>query len=244
METELTTPIHFLVDYENVHYAGLRGVDFLNEYDKLTIFYSDKCPNIIKRDLDTIKSSGCPLDTCRLLHHGKNALDFYIAVECGVLGFRGENQISIISKDKGFAKVGEDKLTIVIVTKDRGFDGIIDYCKMRKSNCTIITAPTIEQGIMNIKGTDTRKELAIDKTSQVHFSKVNNVPKKEKQQNGSADIIKAAGLVGMVDTKTLEDVISAKYDNGRGLYFAFIREFGKVRGGVLYETMKKLEAKG
>ena len=228
METELTTPIHFLVDYENVHYAGLRGVDFLNEYDKLTIFYSDKCPNIIKRDLDTIKSSGCPLDTCRLLHHGKNALDFYIAVRVG----------------EEIARVGEDKLTIVIVTKDRGFDGIIDYCKMRKSNCTIITAPTIEQGIMNIKGTDTRKELAIDKTSQVHFSKVNNVPKKEKQQNGSADIIKAAGLVGMVDTKTLEDVISAKYDNGRGLYFAFIREFGKVRGGVLYETMKKLEAKG
>ena len=227
METELTTPIHFLVDYENVHYGGLRGVDFLNEYDKLTIFYSDKCPNIIKRDLDTIKSSGCPLDTCRLLHHGKNALDFYIAVRVG----------------EEIARVGEDKLTIVIVTKDRGFDGIIDYCKMRKSNCTIITAPTIEQGIMNIKGTDTRKELAIDKTSQVHFSKVNNVPKKEKQQNGSADIIKAAGLVGMVDTKTLEDVINAKYDNGRGLYFAFIREFGKVRGGVLYETMKKLEAK-
>ena len=228
METELTTPIHFLVDYENVHYAGLRGVDFLNEYDRLTIFYSDKCPNIIKRDLDTIKSSGCPLDTCRLLHHGKNALDFYIAVRVG----------------EEIAKVGEDKLTIVIVTKDRGFDVILDYCKMRKSNCTIITAPTIEQGIMNIKGTDTRKELAIDKTSQVHFSKVNNnVPKKEKSESVSTDIIKSAGMVGMVDAKKLEDVMNAKYDNGRGLYFAFIKEFGKVRGGALYETMKKLEAK-
>lgn len=36
---------------------------------------------------------------------GKNALDFYIATECGIASQKGEKQLAIISNDKGYQAV-------------------------------------------------------------------------------------------------------------------------------------------
>lgn len=54
-----------------------------------------------------IERSGCEFKTYKLARTGKNSLDFNIGVECGVLGSRGEKQINIISKDKGFGAVSD-----------------------------------------------------------------------------------------------------------------------------------------
>lgn len=46
--------MYLLVDFENVRSGGLRGVDYLEEGDYLTIFFSDaacKCEN---------RTHGCP----------------------------------------------------------------------------------------------------------------------------------------------------------------------------------------
>ena len=97
-----------LVDYENVSTTdGLKGVEYLNENDTLIIFYSQCCEKIRAEYIEMIEKSQCDFKTYKLARTGKNALDFYIAVECGVLGSRGENQISIISKDKGFGAVSD-----------------------------------------------------------------------------------------------------------------------------------------
>ena len=75
-----------LVDYENVSTTdGLKGVEYI----------------------DMIEKSQCKFKTYKLAKTGKNALDFYIAVACGILGEQGEKQISIISKDKGFVAVSD-----------------------------------------------------------------------------------------------------------------------------------------
>lgn len=97
-----------LVDYENVSTTdGLKGVEYLNETDILIIFYSQCCEKIRAEYIEMIEKSQCEFKTYKLARIGKNALDFYIAVECGVLGSRGENQISIISKDKGFGAISD-----------------------------------------------------------------------------------------------------------------------------------------
>lgn len=100
--------VTILVDYENVSSTdGLKGVEYLNENDTLIIFYSQCCEKIRAEYIEMIEKSRCEFKTYKLARTGKNALDFYIAVECGVLGSRGENQISIISKDKGFGAVSD-----------------------------------------------------------------------------------------------------------------------------------------
>lgn len=95
-----------LVDYENVNGSnGLKGADALCTDDMLIIFYSNCCGKIRSDYLQEIKDSGCEFKVVKLKGTGKNALDFYIAAECGIISERGEKQIGIISNDKGFQAV-------------------------------------------------------------------------------------------------------------------------------------------
>lgn len=97
-----------LVDYENVSSTdGLKGVEYLNEKDILTIFYSQCCEKIRTEYVEMIEKTRCEFKAYKLEKTGKNALDFYIAAECGFLSARGEKQICIISKDKGFSAVSD-----------------------------------------------------------------------------------------------------------------------------------------
>lgn len=75
--------MYFLVDFENVRSGGLRGVDYLEESDYLTIFFSNAAHSCENRYLEEIEKSGCYFDTCKLKNPGKNGLDFYIATRVG-----------------------------------------------------------------------------------------------------------------------------------------------------------------
>ena len=97
-----------LVDYENVSSSGgLKGVEYLNEKDTLIIFYSQCCEKIRAEYIEMIEKSRCGFKIYKLSRTGKNALDFYIAVECGFISANGEKQIAIVSKDKGFSAIAD-----------------------------------------------------------------------------------------------------------------------------------------
>jgi hypothetical protein len=49
----------FLVDYENVSGAGLRGVRFLSEKDVLVVFYSKSCKTMRTDEMDAIIRIKC-----------------------------------------------------------------------------------------------------------------------------------------------------------------------------------------
>ena len=118
----------FLVDYENVFaHVGLKGVEYLNGRDRLTIFYSKACQNIRKDEMEAILQSGCEFKTYKLVQTHKNGLDFYIAAEAGALVENGETQIAIISNDKGF-------------------HALLDFLKMKYSGkgLCVSKAPSIE----------------------------------------------------------------------------------------------------
>ena len=133
-----------LVDYENVGNANdLMGVDVLKDTDLLIIFYSDCCSKIRQDYLKYIKKSGCGFRTVKLKGKGKNALDFYIATECGVICERGERQIAIISNDKGF-------------------QAVIDYFKATSKPAQIVKAANVEMALSMLNSpedSERRKEL-------------------------------------------------------------------------------------
>ena len=126
-----------LVDYENVNGSkGMKGVEYLTNEDILTIFYSDSCPNIPVEYMNPIIESGCSFMIYKLKRTGKNALDFYIAVEAGRLSAEGHRQIAIISNDKGFEAVYDFficndflKTTRLVIAQDieRGIEKLSDY---------------------------------------------------------------------------------------------------------------------
>ena len=86
----------FLVDYENVSKAGMKGSSFLDERDQIVIFYSEARKNAERRILEDITSSGCVFEVCKLCRTGKNALDFYIASRLGEMIGNGYEGISVI----------------------------------------------------------------------------------------------------------------------------------------------------
>lgn len=98
--------MYFLVDFENVRSGGLRGVDYLEESDYLTIFFSNAAHSCENRYLEEIEKSGCYFDTCKLKNPGKNGLDFYIATRVGEFyGTGHKDRVAIISKDQGYKAV-------------------------------------------------------------------------------------------------------------------------------------------
>ena len=145
-----------LVDYENVSTTdGLKGVEYLNEKDTLIIFYSQCCEKIRAEYIEMIEKSKCEFRTYKLTRTGKNALDFYIAVECGILGVQGEKQISIISKDKGFGAVSD------FFQIQEELDGVIVRVASNVENALVaLSAPEDEVRKQLIKGKT--RTLSID----------------------------------------------------------------------------------
>lgn len=126
-----------LMDYENVgNTNGLRGVDVLKDTDTLIIFYSGCCAKIRQDYLQEIRNSGCNFRVVKLKETRKNALDFYIATECGRISENGESQLAIISNDKGF-------------------QAVIDYFAVNKDleNVQVVRAANVELALTLLNST-------------------------------------------------------------------------------------------
>lgn len=123
--------MYFLVDFENVRSGGLRGVDYLEDSDYLTIFFSNAAHSCENRYLEDIERSGCHFDTCKLKNRGKNGLDFYIASRVGEFYGTGH-------KDR-----------IAIISNDQGYKAVRDYWDVRlPANHKIIISPSVERSLI------------------------------------------------------------------------------------------------
>lgn len=132
----------FLVDYENVGKAGMKGCDYLEPQDYVIIFYSEARKHMEQRILEQITDSGCVFEICKLHKAGKNALDFYIVSRLGELiggGYHG---------------------TGVIVSNDAGFAAARDYWEKRALNKRkILLSPCVEDGIIKGGGNSERIKI-------------------------------------------------------------------------------------
>jgi len=145
--------MYFLVDFENVKSNGLRGADYLDKNDYLTLFFSAAAHSCEKRYLEAIEQSGCAFDTCKLVKTGKNGLDFYIATRIGEFYGNGHDD------------------RVAIISKDQGFHAVRDYWDMRlPSNKKMILSPSIERSLIASNDNSDRVKKLRDKLKGVEIN--------------------------------------------------------------------------
>jgi len=215
-----------LVDYENVSTTdGLKGVEYLNENDTLIIFYSQCCEKIRAEYIDMIEKSQCEFKTYKLARTGKNALDFYIAVECGVLGSRGEKQISIISKDKGFGAVS-------------------DFFRIQSelNGVAVRVASNIENALISLNAPEDeeRRKLIKEKTRTLS---IDVEQARIKEYRAFVEKITKAFEGTEYEEKT-ERIVRFIEERGektpRLLYTGSMHEFGREDGRAIYQVLKQV----
>ncbi len=134
--------MYFLIDYENVNYAGLDGTEVLEKEDTVSFFYSDACDKIVAYRMKHIKESGCNLEICKLKSKGKNALDFYIASKIGEI----------------FAADHDAK--VAIISEDKDYKALIDYWRPRlQVQNQFVLCKSLAKAINSICGEGKRKKL-------------------------------------------------------------------------------------
>ena len=213
-----------LVDYENVNGSnGLKGADVLCPDDTLIIFYSNCCGKIRYDYMEEIRNSGCEFRIIKLKGTGKNALDFYIAAECGVISERGETQIAIISNDKGF-------------------QAVIDFfCIDKKAaKVQIVKAGNIENALtlFHTPEDTTRRELLQCRKSMLDLAaECARIEERNKVKRELKNIL--GGTIYEGRTIEIIDFISVKKNQGKkALYTGSLHMFGKKDGTAIYQLIK------
>ncbi|MDE5556165.1 MAG: hypothetical protein K2J32_00530 [Ruminococcus sp.] len=97
---------YYLIDYENVHQAGLDGIEKLTENDKLVIFYTTNAETLTFSIYEKLVSCKAEIQLYKVQCGGKNALDFQLVTFLGyILGNNPDIDCHIISNDKGYEYV-------------------------------------------------------------------------------------------------------------------------------------------
>lgn len=215
-----------LVDYENVSATdGLKGAEYLEEKDTLIIFYSRCCEKIRAEYIEQIENSKCRFLTYKLVRAGKNALDFYIAAECGILSIGGETQICIISKDKGFSAVS-------------------DFFGLRKTpeNVTVCVASNIENALQTLTAPEDAERRMMIKEKAKPLSIDAELARIREHRVFVDNIIKAfEGTAYESKTNTILSFVEARdVKKHRLLYTGALHEFGRKDGGEIYRKLKNV----
>ena len=92
----------FLVDGDNNIGTGLKGIDMLSEQDAVLVFYQ-KAGLALSRLQKLCAGTKADVQYVESVRSGKNAIDFQIITELGVLvGKREAEYAYVISQDKGY----------------------------------------------------------------------------------------------------------------------------------------------
>lgn len=117
----------YLIDYENVNEAGLEGVKGLNQGDQVHIFYSDQIKTMpFSRGIEMTQSRA-QIEFIETHKIAKNYLDFQLSTYLGYLigkGWKGR---------------------VFVISKDTGFDSVVDFWKGR--NINICRQPAIDSQV-------------------------------------------------------------------------------------------------
>lgn len=92
---------NYYIDYENVHNEGLKGVQKLQQEDKLHLFYSIKADTL---KIDVVRQlMECPATICfdKIVNGVENALDFQL-ITALMCNYSAKEKYYIISRDKGY----------------------------------------------------------------------------------------------------------------------------------------------
>ena len=213
--------IHFMIDFENTKSGGLRGAEYLQSDDAVTIFYSQACMKIEQGRFRQLKESGCHFDICKLRKTGKNALDFYIASHIGEIYGQGYNGIT------------------AIVSRDTGFHAVKDYWKSCASvSRNIILQSDIEKCIL-ISGENSprqrqirgeKQELRLEDEHQKYIEQL-------RIRRALTDCFADSDYEDMTD-RIMGLIVPRK--PLKLIYLDSVKQFGKRDGLSIYHTVKNI----
>lgn len=211
--------MYFLIDYENVNYAGLEGTEFLEKGDTVSIFFSDVSDKIIAYRMKDIERSGCNFEICKLQNVRKNALDFYIASKVA--------EIFAVDRD---AK-------IAIVSADKDYRSVLDYWKPRLSvHNQLVRCKTLAKAINFINGEGIRKKLVNERMSvldlQTEFAKYEE---RKRIVTGITDLFSDTDYENLI-FQIVDMVILS--DRPKVLYLNSLKSFGRKTGTEVYRKIK------
>ena len=213
-----------LLDYENIQSRGMQGFRYIGTEDKIYLFFSSACPNIRNEYIDHINQVGCELNIVKLLKTRKNALDFYIACEAGLLVSAGETQIAIISCDKGLQSIAD-------------FYSVYDDPTVK-----VVVQSTIEQGLLMLDAPGDRdrrrliKEASRTVSIEVEYAKIADRKRIrhliEECFKGTAQEDKVGSIISFIET--------SKTYSPKRRYTQSLHQFGLEDGLAIYQTIKKV----
>lgn len=214
--------MYFLIDYENVNYAGLEGTEFIEKGDTVSFFYSDKSDKIISYRMKDIEKSGCTLEICKLRNVRKNGLDFYIASKVGEI----------------FATDCNAK--IAIISCDNGFQAVLDYWWPRLPiQNQLVKAKTIAKALLAVNGEGTRKALVNKNMEVLDLERV--FAKYEERNRIVTEITELfEGTEWESLISRIVDVVLAS-SQPRILYLTSLKTFGKKNGTEVYRKIKNCD---
>lgn len=214
--------MYFLIDYENVNYAGLEGTEFLQKNDTVSFFYSSKCDKIIAYRMKDIEKSGCTFEICKLKNVGKNGLDFYIASKVGEIFATDHN-----------AK-------IAIISADNGFQAVLDYWRPRLAvQNQLVKCKTIAKALICVNGEGARKRLVNENMGVLELQ--NEFAKYEERKRIVAGITEAFAGTDY-ENLVLQVVELVIASNGlKVLYLNSLKSFGRKTGTEVYRRIKSSE---
>lgn len=213
--------MYFLIDYENVKEKGLAGVEYLEKEDYITFFYSKTCDKCQNRWLDTIASSGCKVDICKLVKTGKNGLDFYIASRIGQYFGAG------------------NKGPVAIISQDKGYQAVRDYWNLTSGkNNKVFMAHTIGKAILaGSAHPDKIEEIkhAEERTSFEVFQA--RYEERVRIQNILQDLFAGTDLEDQIGN--IEDLLNDHKNTGnkRDIYLDSLHRFGRNQGLTIYRKI-------
>lgn len=214
--------MYFLIDYENVNYAGLEGTEFLEKEDTVSFFYSDACTKIVAYRMKHIEESGCNLEICKLKSAGKNALDFYIASKIGeILAVDHDAKIAIISADKDYK-------------------ALIDYWKPRlKVQNQFVLCKSLAKAINSICGEGKRKNLVKERMCVLDL--VAECAKYEERKSIANRITKL--FLGTDYENSISQIVDMVImsDKPKELYLNSLKTFGRTAGMDVFRMIRKCE---
>ncbi len=106
---------YYFVDYENVHSEGFIGIDGIAKNDTLYLMYTEQCKTFSLEVLEKIVRRKINLEIYKVGSGSKNALDFQLSSFMGYI----------------IAKNEEKECYFYIVSKDTGFDHLIDFWRKK-----------------------------------------------------------------------------------------------------------------
>lgn len=152
-EGSLKVMTYYFIDYENVNGAGISETSIMQQGDRVEIFYSDSCKNVSLEIIEQLSQKGIGIGAYGVATGAKNALDFQLSTYLG------------------YSVAIDRNASFVIVSKDTGFDKVVDFWKSRKVSISRVdtTASKPKAEAAKTAKTKTKKTEGITLTTKAEM---------------------------------------------------------------------------